>query len=227
MTGQPSNYASIAIAGSVSCKEVKANGIVFIGAAELSWGNGSTFKAPCDMTTDGGGWTVFQRRRTPAIDFNRDWNDYVRGFGDFNTGFWLGLEALHHLTKEGNVKLRIDLNNGAEDGHGEYNDFKVGNASSNYAITFNPASFSGSIGDALTTGKPFTTRDKDNDDNANVNCAVTRSGGFWYYDLCDGPNLNGLHPSTQGLDQRKMTWYPWKRDSGTIVVSEMKLRREN
>lgn len=221
------NDAPVVIAGSESCKEVKASGIALVGVADLSWGNGSTFKAPCDMTTDGGGWTVFQRRRAPGVDFNRGWNDYVRGFGDVNTGFWLGLEALHHLTKEGSVKLRIDLtHNDGTIGYEEYSSFKVGDASSNYVMTFDPATFSGNIGNALSTGKPFTTRDKDNDD-ATANCAVARSGGFWYYDQCDGPNLNGLQPGASGsntLQQR--TWFPWKSDSGTIVVSEMKLRGE-
>ena len=223
------NDAPIAIAGFESCKEVNANGIVLMGAAELSWGNGSTFKAPCDMTTDGGGWTVFQRRRSPGVDFDRDWNDYVRGFGDFNTGFWLGLEALHHLTKASNVKLRIDLSHtDGTNGHEEYSSFKVGNGLLNYVMTFNPDSFSGNIGNALMTGKPFTTRDRDNDNNANANCAITRSGGFWYYDLCDGPNLNGLQPGAYGSNNmQQRTWFPWKSDTGTIVLSEMKLRREN
>ena len=201
---------------------------MLIGAAELSWGNGSTFKAPCDMTRDGGGWTVFQRRRSPGVDFDRDWNDYVRGFGNLNTGFWLGLEALHYLTKDGNVKLRIDLSYGTDDGHAEYGSFKVGDASSKYTITFSPSSISGNIGNALMAGKPFTTRDRDNDNNTNANCAITRSGGFWYDDQCDGPNLNGLQPGTYGSNvMQQMTWFPWKYVSGTIVLSEMKLRREN
>ena len=39
------------------------------------------FSVWCDQETDGGGWTVFQRR-TAASDFYLGWTDYVAGFGD-------------------------------------------------------------------------------------------------------------------------------------------------
>ena len=45
----------------------------------------------CDMTTEGGGWTVFQRRQNGLINFYRKWTAYVEGFGDLYGEFWLGL----------------------------------------------------------------------------------------------------------------------------------------
>ena len=50
--------------------------------------------AYCDMVTDGGGWIVIQRnKKSSAVNFNRQWIDYEKGFGDLNTEFWYGLIA--------------------------------------------------------------------------------------------------------------------------------------
>merc|ERR1719193_2622520 len=46
--------------------------------------DGSRVKVYCDMSKDGGGWTVIQRRGHfgTTENFYRGWNDYRNGFGD-------------------------------------------------------------------------------------------------------------------------------------------------
>ena len=94
-----------------------------------------SFKVRCDMSTDGGGWTVFQRRVDASVDFYRQWKDYKIGFGDLNGNFWLGLDKIHRLSKSGQNILRVDLhdfNNGKA--YAKYTTFTVASESESYKL---------------------------------------------------------------------------------------------
>ena len=43
----------------------------------------------CDRATDGGGWTVVQRKRDGSENFLRNWADYQIGFGHLQNKHWL------------------------------------------------------------------------------------------------------------------------------------------
>ena len=39
------------------------------------------FDVFCDVTTYGGGWTVFEKRENGSVDFYTEWGEYENGFG--------------------------------------------------------------------------------------------------------------------------------------------------
>ena len=83
---------------------------------------------------DNGQWVVFQKRKNGEVNFTRGWEDYVRGFGDPEWEYWLGLERIHCLTAAVfRAELRVDL--GDFEGnrkYAQYNFFSVNNALTNY-----------------------------------------------------------------------------------------------
>ena len=117
------------------------------------------FKAYCDMSTDSGGWTVFQRRKDGSVNFYRNWDEYVNGFGDLNGEFWLGLRYINDLTAE-STTLRVDLPSSY---YAKYSSFSVGNSASKYALSV--SGYSGNLYDSLSyhNGMKFSTPDQDND----------------------------------------------------------------
>ena len=88
------------------------------------------------MTTNGGGWTIFQRRMDGSVDFYLGWDDYKKGFGDLNGEFWLGLDKIHRLTKSGQNVLRVELEDFENESRdANYLTFAVANEKEKYKLT--------------------------------------------------------------------------------------------
>ena len=83
------------------------------------------------MTTDGGGWIVMQRnKKGSTVDFNKNWANYERGFGDTKTEFWYGLDAIHCFTETGQWEMRVDYRKIDKNWYYlHYNRFSLGSAS--------------------------------------------------------------------------------------------------
>ena len=128
------------------------------------------------------------------MDFYRNWTDYVNGFGDLKGEFWYGLDNIHCLTTNDDVELRIELGNGTEPSIvWTYQLFRVGGADTNYRLTIGQGQGVGNSHDSMATqnGRPFSTRDRDND-ACSCNCAAV-FGGAWWYNACFSSNLNGKY----------------------------------
>ena len=72
-------------------------------------GFGNNTNVNCNMVTDGGGWIVIQRNKLGClVYFNKNRADYEKGFEDFNTQFWYGLEEIRCITQRGNWEVRME-----------------------------------------------------------------------------------------------------------------------
>ncbi|XP_010841478.1 PREDICTED: microfibril-associated glycoprotein 4 [Bison bison bison] len=94
----------------LDCDDIYAQGYQADGVY-LIYPSGPSVPVPvfCDMTTEGGKWTVFQKRFNGSVSFFRGWNDYKLGFGRADGEYWLGLQNMHLLTLKQKYELRVDL----------------------------------------------------------------------------------------------------------------------
>ena len=119
-----------------SCSKLYKNGTRTDGVYTINPDGLGAFKVRCDMTTDGGGWTVFQRRTDGSVDFYRGWYEYKNGFGYVTGEFWLGLDKIHRLTKSGQNVLRVDLKDFENKTRfANYATFAVANKTEKYRLT--------------------------------------------------------------------------------------------
>ncbi|XP_046695649.1 fibrinogen C domain-containing protein 1 isoform X2 [Silurus meridionalis] len=187
------------------------------------------FQVYCDMSTDGGGWTVIQRREDGSVNFFRDWDSYREGFGKITGEHWLGLRQIHALSIQANYELRIDLEDFENStAFAQYDMFGVGLFSvdpedDGYPLTV--GDYTGTAGDSLVkhNGMKFTTKDRDNDHSEN-NCASFYHGAWWY-NSCHMSNLNGQYLHGQHTSYADgIEWSSWTGWQYSLKFTEMKIR---
>ncbi|XP_029360614.1 tenascin [Echeneis naucrates] len=204
------------------CSQELLNGALQSGEVDIypQGKEGQVVRVYCDMETDGGGWTVFQRRMNGKMDFYRSWSEYTAGFGNLSEEFWLGNELLHNLTSVGPVSLRVDMRSGNDTAYAHYANFSVDSEERLYTLTV--SGYTGTAGDSMRyhNGRPFSSRDRD-PDPLGLHCARAYMGGWWYKN-CYKTNLNGLYginSNNQGI-----VWIDWKGKDSSIPFTEMKFR---
>ncbi|XP_030611002.1 microfibril-associated glycoprotein 4-like [Archocentrus centrarchus] len=186
----------------------------------------SAVKVFCDMDSEGGGWTVFQRRMDGSVNFYRPWDQYKMGFGNPAGEYWLGLDIIQSLTMKQKCELLVDM----EDFEGKkvfarYSSIKVDAECEGYKLTVSGFK-DGGAGDSLSghNGQKFSTFDKDQDSWDN-NCAKSFLGAFWY-NACHVANPNGVYcwGADGTLYAVGVSWYSWKGYDYSLKVISMKIR---
>uniref|UniRef100_A0A914X0L9 Fibrinogen C-terminal domain-containing protein n=1 Tax=Plectus sambesii TaxID=2011161 RepID=A0A914X0L9_9BILA len=167
------------------------------------------------MTTDGGGWTVFQRRIDDSLSFqDQYWREYKVGFNNgLDKNLWLGNDIIHVLTnKDSNVELRIDIwgdrNPSSSNPNGIWwekrTNFIIGDEAHHYSLRVS-SSFTGNAEVAeqsfhFSDGSYFMTRDSSSD-AISAWCFEHFAGGWWMNVRgCAYSGLNGKYvPPDYGM----------------------------
>jgi len=199
--------------------------------------------AYCDQTTMGGGWTVIQRRQDGSVDFNRNWDDYKRGFGALTGEFWFGNDNIHELTKTNSLFLTYDpylkdtkllkkhhlsellinmrMRGQSNSVYARYTGFLVEDEHKKYRV--NILGFYGNVTanrlDHINHYK-FTTRDNNNQ-HYHKKCSSPDAKGWWI-NSCNNAYLNGAYRFSGPIHER-IHWDDIAKDIPEFV--EMKVRK--
>ncbi|GIY94728.1 techylectin-5B [Caerostris extrusa] len=215
-----------------SCADLKKGGATCDGIYVIFPKGRRAVRTLCDMTTDGGGWTIIMRRgdyNEKMTSFHRNWLSYKNGFGDVEGEFWLGNDVINFMTSEDDNMLRIHMS--AFDGDDinlDYTSFSISNESTNYhlkiGLPVSPSNAANSL--RYHNNHPFSTFDRRNDD-FEQNCAATYKGGWWF-NGCYFGFLNGEYfkPEDKRENWQGILWYDWKGNSA-LKGAEMMIRPKN
>ena len=185
------------------------------------------FTACCDMETDGGGWTIIQRR-IDDTNFDGEWIHYQYGFGIPCGSYWIGLENMHALTTHNIYQLRVELSDfQGNKTYADYKFFAVGSARNKYSLMVSGYDQNSTAGNSLedSGGLRFTTSDSDNDYHCSYNCASRYNAGWWYDKCFNKASLNGPYSSSESVSSwTGIHWTTWKPADYSLKTVEMKIR---
>ena len=208
----------------LDCTARKKSGFNSSGIYSIDPDGKGLMNVSCDMVTDGGGWTVIQRRVDGTTNFYLNWADYKRGFGSLAGNFWLGNDNIHRLTTSGNTVLRVDMENwNGATAYAVYGKFVVYDESNKYRLRVDDYDQSSTARHALkdNNNEIFCTKDR-NSDFRYENPAHTHGGGWWYPSDSDN-NLNGRYLGNV-VRMDGMYWGNWAGYYKSLKRSELKLR---
>ena len=203
------------------CVELKRRGFKE-GVYFINGEGGLKREVYCDMTTDGGGWIVIQKRFDGSVDFNRSWADYKNGFGDVNGEYWLGNEFVHQYTKANPTEMKlIGIAFDGVNASAKMQNFQLSDEASKYIFDYDTCQ--GLCGSWLYhKGLPFLTPDQDN----HYGCAKWLSG--WWFENCFRNNFNGKYSQVSSVAYaRGIHWGEFRGFYESLKETIMLIRQWN
>jgi len=185
----------------------------------------SVARDTCKTRFNEGLWVMIQQRGphgNPENYFARPLAEYVRGFGDPNKEFWLGLDKLRQLTAAG-AKLRIELETfEGQTIFASYSSFRVEGEDFRIQV----GGYEGTAGDPMRidNGMAFSTMDQDKDQWTG-DCSKTRGSGGWWFNGCGLANLNGINFGENVNSYDGILWYFYARDNRSFKSARMMISK--
>ncbi|CAK8686821.1 unnamed protein product [Clavelina lepadiformis] len=175
-----------------------------------------------DLVSTKKGWTTIQKRMNGEVNFNRGWDDYVRGFGNPRGEYWVGLENIYRLSRQtttpiegGKTSIKVPkLGIYLEDWDGfkaftEYRVFSYWPKTAKYYLHVYGRNGSDCFSTAPILRSEFSTPDVDNTEEYHSHCDQNFKSGWWFR-WCGDTNLNGPYPKNkQEMSSNNIVWFGW------------------
>ncbi|XP_067620631.1 uncharacterized protein [Eurosta solidaginis] len=141
-------------------------------------------------------WTVIMERKTENDNFNLNWKQYRKGFGDpsMDEAFFVGLENVYALTHYEDLQIHFHTHFESEDLENEiYQHFMLDDEKSDYEIIRLNAVSNNTMVRRLRLGSRFTTKDHDGGTGFSK-CAKQLEMGWWYTQRCiHASSMSSIH----------------------------------
>ncbi|KAK2159135.1 hypothetical protein NP493_1744g00059 [Ridgeia piscesae] len=159
-----------------------------------------------------------RRNRSESLDFDRPWTDYITGFGDPRSEFWVGLDPAVRLVAGLELILRHDvITSDRARRLALYSGFRLGDASLRY-----PLSYSAFLSTQSTAANGHINMSVFQTPDRSTGCARNVTSAGWF--LSSANNNSCYRSILFGSFDGSRTDVTWEATSASVVYVDMKYR---